>query len=74
VVAGEHLDLLAGLLLDLGAAIETMTAESRAARQESRQINEKLGMLLRSQTETRRQLGQTALHIAPHTTRRRPLP
>jgi hypothetical protein len=61
------------LLLDIGTAIEKLIAEVITSHGERRRIGEQLDRLLRSQTETRRQLGQTQLHILPHHTRRRPL-
>ena len=61
------------LLLDVGAAIEKLTAEVIASRSERRRIGEQLGRLLRSQTETRRQLGQTNLHVPLRHSARRPL-
>jgi len=61
------------LLLDIGAAIERLTAEVITSHGERRRIGEQLDRLLRSQTETRRALGATSLHLPPHHSRRRPL-
>jgi hypothetical protein len=61
------------LLLDVGAAIEKLTGEVIASRPERRRIGEQLERLLRSQTETRRQLGQTNLHVPLRHSARRPL-
>jgi hypothetical protein len=61
------------LLVEIGAAIEKLTAEVLASHSERRRIGEQLDRLLRSQVETRRQLGQTQLHIPPRHSRRRPL-
>jgi hypothetical protein len=67
------LETHSGLLLDVGAAIEKLTAEVIASRPERRRIGEQLERLLRSQTETRRQLGQTNLHVPLRHSARRPL-
>jgi hypothetical protein len=61
------------LLLDVGAAIEKLTAEVITSHSERRRIGEMLDRLLRSQTETRRALGGTSLHIPPRHSARRPL-
>lgn len=52
-------------IVDIGAALERLDAEVRVAAGERRKTNEKLDALLRSQTETRRQLGQVELHRFP---------
>jgi hypothetical protein len=67
------LETHSGLLLDIGAAIERLTSEVISTHGERRRIGEQLDRLLRSQTETRRALGATSLHIPPRHSRRRPL-
>jgi hypothetical protein len=72
-IASHQLAAIRTLLLDVGAAIEKLTAEVIASRPERRRIGEQLERLLRSQTETRRQLGQTNLHVPLRHSARRPL-
>jgi hypothetical protein len=59
--------------LDLAATAERLASDLTTAARERREIRERLNQLLRAQTETRRALGQTDLHIPVRHSRRRPL-
>jgi len=61
------------LYLDIGAAVERVTAELAANTRERRETNEAIGRLARQHVELRRDLKQTELHVPLRHSRRRPL-
>jgi hypothetical protein len=61
------------LYIDIGAAVEQLRAELAVSTRERRAANEGIARLARQHTELRRDLGQTGLHVAVHSSRRRPL-
>ncbi|HEY1432718.1 MAG TPA: hypothetical protein VGF39_14000 [Stellaceae bacterium] len=65
--------MLTALLETVVETLQHIEGELAKTACERRQISEQLDRLLRSQTETRRQLGLTDLHIPSRHTRRWPL-
>jgi hypothetical protein len=62
-----------GLYLDLGAAIERLTAELAVNTRERRETDEAIGRLARQHVELRRDLRLSDMHHVPRHSRRRPL-